>query len=196
MKGLRFVPEMAVAACEGRKTVTRRVIVPQPPDPLGGATVRHCAGRVWIAQDLGGETQSVVACDYVAGERRCLLTTWATHRVADGLKPSELPFLTIRGRPEEGFWHAGMNVPKPAWAGKSRPGMFLPNHLRHLMPVFEIVSVRAERVQDITEEDAIAEGVSNKGVFAELWESINAARGYGWAGNPFVWRVEFRKANQ
>jgi hypothetical protein len=62
--------------------------------------------------------------------------------------------------------------------------------------------VRVERLQDISEEDAKAEGVSPSEMkavncadphyhaFSVLWESINGAG--SWAANPWVWVVEFR----
>lgn len=87
----------------------------------------------------------------------------------------------------------------------------------------EVTDVRVERVQDITEDDARAEGVDLNGIglseqythtavsrFEALWNSINAERGYPWFdvdlpdnlktgegrvmhGNPWVWVVEFRR---
>ena len=70
-------------------------------------------------------------------------------------------------------------------------------------------------MQDITEEDAISEGITKgqtyyqgephaikgspkcyntaKEAFKGLWNHINAKRGYGWDTNPFVWIIEFRR---
>jgi hypothetical protein len=65
----------------------------------------------------------------------------------------------------------------------------------------EITSIRVERVQDISEQDAIAEGINPEEhpfdappimQFALLWDSINAKRGYSWGSNPSVWVVEFK----
>ena len=67
----------------------------------------------------------------------------------------------------------------------------------------EIVSVRLERLQDIREDDAIAEGwpkhrpsnptgyTSPCQWYAELWESINGPD--SWTANPWVWVIEFRR---
>lgn len=144
-----------------------------------------------------------VKMDYVPGERRCLLTTWAVHSGFDIWKPTALHRAFIEKHPIREtfeFWHAGLGTPKPEWAGKSRPGRFLPNHLRPLMPVFEIVSVKAERVQEISPDDCRAEGmpVENNDVgvrygFGQLWNSINESRGYGWQVNPWVWGVTFNE---
>jgi len=75
-------------------------------------------------------------------------------------------------------------------------------------------TVRAERVQEISEEDVKAEGINpiydkdmycderdlthihGTGGFIDLWDSINAARGYPWADNPWVWVVEFIAASK
>lgn len=78
----------------------------------------------------------------------------------------------------------------------------------------EIMSTRVENVQDISHNDALAEGVDSgrwlKGEgerknphnscawnrFAALWDTINAARGYGWDKNPQVWVEEFKRVGE
>lgn len=94
---------------------------------------------------------------------------------------------------------------------KWKPSLFMPK--KHARIWLEIEDIRRERVQDITEEDALAEGifwdddcpqdVSNgycpgafdlpSESFAYLWDSINVKRGYGWDTNPEVWVIEFKR---
>jgi len=73
----------------------------------------------------------------------------------------------------------------------------------------EITGVREERLQDITEKDAVAEGYDESlwlcerckdhyeqepiSWFKYTWDSLNAKKGFGWDSNPWVWVIEFRR---
>ena len=96
-----------------------------------------------------------------------------------------------------------MHDDRPEEKIKWRSSRFMPRWASRI--TLEIVSVRVERVQDISEADAIPEGAEPSIVGADLdhlkyragyqtlWDNLNAARGYGWDANPFVWRIEFRR---
>lgn len=65
----------------------------------------------------------------------------------------------------------------------------------------EITAVRVERLQDISDEDSLAEGIyptgtglypgSAKAEYRKLWETINGAD--SWQSTPWVWVVEFKR---
>lgn len=83
------------------------------------------------------------------------------------------------------------------WRGASKwtPSIHMRREYSRIL--LEITNVRVERVQDISNHDAKQEGVpagvSPRAEFVWLWNSINAARGYGWEVNPWVWVIEFRR---
>lgn len=81
-----------------------------------------------------------------------------------------------------------------------RTSLFLFKSLSRIR--LEIIDIRIERLQDITEADAIKEGIDlNKisgdwectpvQVFEELWISINGKE--SWERNPWVWVIEFKR---
>lgn len=98
----------------------------------------------------------------------------------------------------------------PAWW--KRPAIFMPRAASRI--TLELTSVRVERLQSISEDEARADGahlVPGEGggwkfdrgeqecdsaveAYRRLWDSLNADRGFGWDSNPWVWVVEFRRA--
>ena len=83
---------------------------------------------------------------------------------------------------------------------KKRPSIFMPRWASRIQK--PISSLRPERLWDMTEEDAIAEGcvstwhlpggnTTARYHFYELWDSLNAKRGYPWSMNPWCWCIKF-----
>lgn len=54
-----------------------------------------------------------------------------------------------------------------------------------------ITFIDRERLHNISEEDARAEGVNSVEEYRQLWESINTAPGVRWEDNPLVWVYHF-----
>lgn len=195
-----FSGPMVQAILDGRKTVTRRVVGP----PRGwGERYPNCdpysmPPSVWWWDGVHDHVGVRQECPYgVPGDR---LWVRETHLVVGG-KHSTSPRVVYK---------ATNNGPdawlSPAWA----PSIHMPRWASRL--TLEVVSVRVERVQDVSHDDAVSEGMSagawrygdgahrrspfgSNAVkrFAILWDELNFSRGYGWDANPWVWRIEFRR---
>jgi hypothetical protein len=182
MKYLTFKREMARAYAEGKKRMTRRVSKFQPPSDARNVSFQFSRRNDrWEChfEDAGGRLGGVgLKCPYgQPGDQLILGTTWATLEKYDNRKPSDLPTeemqpstpgSVIRWDPIP-LWSYFNSDEKPEGFGKLRPGRFLPGFLRDRMPNETLKIVRAERVKDITEEDALLEGIIklDHGYFSE-----------------------------
>ena len=98
------------------------------------------------------------------------------------------------------WYFADGERPTEGW-GKKRSPLFMPKWAARIW--LEVTDIRVERLQDISEEDAIREGIGNwiqvqvdtepSVVFKDMWDSINAKRGYSWESNPWVFVYDFRR---
>ena len=202
-----FSGPMVRAILDGRKTQTRRVVKPQPPNKtrhmqltegewcaFGEGT--QVAGGAWCGE-TGDPPFNRWKCPY--GQRGDMLWVreiWKptcsgltvdtyVRYCADDSRREIVHNLECRGHDTE-RWRPSIHMPR--WASRL---------------TLEVTGVRVERVQDITPDDALAEGVWEhppdahgfrselRPAFHELWDSINAKRGYPWESNPWVWVVEF-----
>ena len=203
-----FSTEMVRAILDLKKTMTRRVIKPQP------IYYEHGAWFEWerTKRDLNGTYLAVNMPNYCpygqVGDRLWVRETWYVGRGYDNTKPSDLPIPKYSGITiKKGYIADGS---KPDWAGITRSPLFIPRWASRID--LEITDIRVERLQKINltniyaegcplEKASVftdpAEGYELKGQatewFAFLWDSLNAKRGYGWETNPFVWVISFRR---
>lgn len=216
-----FSAPIVRAILDGRKTQTRRVVKPQPPDgwfaPEEGIAWRgeeagFCGRQRVQVMGSNGEADvdvEVIAfpvqrCPYgVPGDRLWVREAW---RVFGGRE-----YEYQQGR-ETVIYREGAELVDSV-QGPWRPSIHMPRWASRI--TLEIVAVRVERLQEITEADAIAEGVESDDYldrqehfdsvappgssgrphpvteFARLWDSINAKRA-PWESNPWAWVIEFR----
>ncbi|HBO4832921.1 TPA: hypothetical protein L4V12_004646 [Pseudomonas aeruginosa] len=211
-----FNDQMVRAILDGRKTVTRRVMKPQPMPSKSGGHHWPCKvhqSMLHVERELQNGDGcwcglAEAACPYgQPGDRLWVREAWAADAQVDAIAPSDLS----QGEP---IWYpADLSVRQTGCSmiskGRVRPSIHMPRWASRIL--LEITAVRVERLQDISEEQALAEGVRGepcdharqacadigcwgdtaKGAFGFLWESLNGEG--SWAANPWVWVIEFKR---
>lgn len=222
-----FSGAMVRAILAGTKTQTRRLVSKQLT-AVHAPTAQFAPSHddphevLFSSQDTAKAPHVMVPVRYHAGDRLWVKEAWQTSRACDDRAPSEMEV------PGGGYgwpvWYAADNG-EVTWRGAKAggPGFTTPGKTRvsiH-MPrwasriTLEITDVRVQRLQDISEADARAEGVDarmdslrNKPdydhnarlgaypvtAFSRLWDSLNDKRA-AWASNPWVWAITFKRVN-
>lgn len=187
-----FSGPMVRALLNGSKTQTRRVVKARTDRNFGSRCVLQ-------PHELAGEVNrgDYQNCPYgQPGDRLWVREAWRVIDLADVFSPREI---TAAHR----IWFEADGPHEPP-AGRYRPGMFMPRWACRIL--LEVTAVRVERLQDISNSDAIAEGVnvhpdhrhkpresilSPMQGYRDLWEYINGPD--SWDANPWVWVIEFKK---
>jgi len=205
-----FSAPMVRALLDGRKTQTRRILKPQPPVECG---IHYMLGNEsWLDDEnqsplrhyweaWGGPLFENKPADHLCGshsvrsphgkpgDQLWVREAWSTHACFDHIPPRDLTTRSIHyqadGTIKTGKYRQAFHMPR--WASRI---------------TLEVVSVRVERLNDISTEDCIAEGITTnlrehdavcdlRDQYRELWEHLNGSG--SWAANPWVWVVEFRR---
>jgi hypothetical protein len=191
-----FSTPMVQAILDDRKTQTRRVVKPQPVERKAhdGYKFLHIPNTGAVDSFVGNK------CPYgQVGDVVWVRETWQ-----HSLNPNEYCYKADTDNPiyldKNWKWKPSLHMPKAACR------LFL-----------KITNIKVERLQDISEDDAVVEGVEKhlhgfkkytnhnpssiavydvcmkdaKSSFETLWQSINGAE--SWNNNPWVWVIEFQK---
>ena len=219
MKSIIFNTEMVRAIMAGRKTQIRRVI--KVPDRT--YSIKAEAGLEWSAHwgesgvDIEGNPwhahfSKIIRPKYIAGDVLRVRETWY-YEMHMHDKTNGKPDLLSGGYSHRYVYKADspgypvdVGVGQQGWASP----VTMPREAARLF--LRVTDVRVERVQDISEEGAEAEGAgtykprwktdiaiapwemtTNRTKFIALWDSLYAEKGHGWDRNPWVWVIEFER---
>lgn len=211
-----FSGAMVRAILDGRKTQTRRVISVSPsvtgkPEPA--RDLERCgSGWHWVRSD--GQCEWHIGCPYGApGGKLWVRETWyddhlLRERDETPTKPDEYIYYRADGEARDQFEQLD-----PPNARIWRPSIHMPRWASRI--TLEITGVRVERLHEITEADAKAEGIDPHDWFPDyadsvpqcdrggpehparygfriLWNELNGKRA-PWSSNPWVWALDFRR---
>ena len=183
-----MTPENAQKCHDGTKTQTRRAVKDFGSFHNG---VLHCGGKHGLPKAL---------CPYgVVGDRLWVREAWQEKawsltdlNHAGCLDAPKNPSETYLGEALYVIHKYGYNQ-SIGDVGPWKPSIHMPRWA--CRTVLEIAEIRVERLQEISEEDAKAEGIDvntqHVAAFVVLWESINGKG--SWAKNPYVWVLSFRR---
>ena len=202
-KPILFNTEMVRAILEGRKTQTRRI-------NKGGSAIVKPNMDLFdpVARTYGLETYQ----DGQYQERVCLVEapvpicpgdvlwvreTWCNLPVSAG------GHTRLSGR----YYYKADNqdIRPDGWRGNWKPSIHMPKEAARIF--LRVTSVRCERLSDMTEEDAIAEGFPDSPAgtdsplerFSALWDKTikrELLRDFGWHADPYVWVIKFERIKE
>ena len=204
-----FKAEMVRAILDGSKTQTRRVMKPQPDDDaiIAVGEIGTSRGAAFVRYPMEGSITRRVPCPYgQPGDRLWVRETCRAEELEDGNDGvrylADNAWRVIEDTPDAAMSWVALNFygadHRKVSRGNVVPSIHMPRWASRI--TLEIVGVRVERLHDISEEDAIAEGVGGNITIApcfaieryrHLWESINGKG--SWDANPWVWVVEFKR---
>lgn len=224
-KPILFNTEMVKAILDGRKTQTRRLIRPQPDGQLsyimGGSNpgkwdyMSASQAKAWdvdesriCKQDDGRLWTPPCHADDVLYVRETWNYGYVDSDWKEGCPPEHwFEGLDWNGKDHEflrgisRFWYLADNE-EPLYGLKWKPSIHMPKAAARIW--LKVKRVRVERLKDITEEDAEAEGCQAQGImdarerFAMVWNSAYGVFGKktpeNWASNPWVWVIDFENA--
>lgn len=196
-----FSAPMVRAILEGRKTQTRRIVKPHPEDGMkfGGwitdSTVSRNIGTAFFfhgESPVFAQKNHHAKCPY--GEPGDRLWVRESFRLYDSsIECACYDYCSCASYDKKPIYRADSQCDDD---NKWKPSIYIPRWASRINLI--VKSVRVERLQEITEDDAIAEGevaitgmdLSARDMYSALWDDLNEKRA-PWDSNPWVWVIEF-----
>ena len=193
-----FSTEMVKAIIDKKKTVTRRIVKPQPAGFMDYFVYFHSENKNYRSsfgaymQAVFGEPCSYprIKAKYAIGDR-----LWVRETFLRMKRPKNCPFLPSGG--EIGWWTKGdsdycykasiEHYQDDKWSSP----LFLPRIASRFL--LEVTGVRIERLHELDDTEALLEGFENRDDFKKFWDLKNVKRGFPWAANPWVYRIQFKE---
>lgn len=208
IKPILFNTEMVRAIMDGRKSCTRRLVKPQPDEKhtfqLGfvtDSTEKKEVGCFGFGIDEYSGSIQYVKPPYQPGDILYVRETWERFECWNcegderGNCPKELKKSVLYKTCGCYMYRATDEISRDA---KWKPSIHMPKEAARIW--LKVTNVRVERLQDMTDDDAEAEGcfdyTSTALGFPDVWDSTikkSDLDSYGWNANPWVWVIEFER---
>ncbi len=204
-KSILFNTEMVQAILGGRKTQERRAV--KLPRYADNPILRDEDGYL-TAEHIFSNERIRVNSQYQIGDILWVRETWVQLFDLDGndqIIEGTDKYYYAADNPDFPYTHFvrddGIHKDTPAW----RPSIHMPKEAARLF--LRVTDVRAERLQDISEQDAKAESFKATGGcrsikhsarinFFEYWDTLYTRRGHGCTNNPWVWVYTFERCDK
>ncbi|HAD53634.1 MAG TPA: hypothetical protein DCG10_00330 [Lachnospiraceae bacterium] len=229
IKPILFNTEMVRAILDGRKTCTRRICKDANEYTVPDMDFYNADRRTYAVHNFADKEQMEQLC---TAERTCPICpgdilyvreTWGISNLDDERKMSYIVYRASEEQENEGCrevhlpdekfekMYESMAESEPEW----RPSIHMPKEAARIW--LKVTDVRVERLQEITEDGAKAEGaIDNRGFihspeneydrihtarehFIEIWSSTikkSDLERYGWDANPWVWVISFERCEK
>jgi uncharacterized protein YhfF len=206
-KPIFFNTKMIQAILDGRKIMTRRTVKNIPEgthrvEQIGESLFEAHWGIHGNSMFLDGATE--IKCPYQPGDILWVRETWASYcdecesNQGEGYKDATCAYGDCNR-------YAYKADDDGCPGGKWRPSIHMPKEAARIF--LRVKTVRVERLQDITEEQAVKEGAKAYGpnncsgtsariAFAEIWDRTTRDNSYEWRKNPWVWVIEFERMKE
>jgi hypothetical protein len=195
---------MTRAILEGRKTMTRRVIKPQPQ--IDNDKMWHWRDCQWMDGGLGFPKSGVDDYSgYKAGDILWVREAWKSVDINTDGKSIKIQYAADKSIKECIFSDSDRYRRFGDLTRGVRPSISMPREAARIF--LKVTDVRVERLRDISGFDCEAEGIGEpygcrsdsdyefkmRTAYKDLWNTLDAKRGYSWESNPWVWVISFRR---